>query len=114
MLLNLRRGKFSLPVPLIEAMPDRVQALMATCIVISAEHAGGVIVYEALSDLFKPIKENEPVPEYAAVFDDQGAVLTWQARSDRAPLGSGASPHPQDRPTAFDLDVDHIGSARAG
>ena len=64
---DMRKGRFNLPLDMINDSPEEVQALMSKVIVLMAEVDPPTegIQYVAIGDLFRQLKPEEAVPSYS-------------------------------------------------
>lgn len=72
--LSKRRGRFQIPLAIIENQPEMVLKVMGEVIVIEATASAWtcLVQYQALSPHFRKVKEGEVIPEYYATVETAG------------------------------------------
>lgn len=72
-----RYGNFKISKKLIEMQPEAVRGVMAKCIITRAEFvlSSDCIEYTAISELFKPVRWGEQIPNYDITVNEKKEVF---------------------------------------
>ena len=83
--LSRRRGRFSLPMAIIDSRPATAMSILDSCIPInsSRDMEDEVVDFEAVSAVFDEVDDGAPAPYYSAIIDGT-CIRGWLKISETA------------------------------